>query len=151
MRHRLLIAARSILLGWAALFAVISLVMRPLLHGLAPWLGASWLPTAQVVLECAALGASGWIMGRTNPLDAAPTVALFAILLAVWNFGLVPPINVPWLFRLTIDSFGNPRYLESLINAAGVHALLFGSLAAGASLSRRTGRTPLSLMNGDLG
>ena len=55
MRHRLLIAARSILLGWAALFAVTYLAERPLLRWTAPVLGASWLPTAQLAFECVAL------------------------------------------------------------------------------------------------
>jgi hypothetical protein len=63
-----------------------------------------------------------------------------AIMLAIWNFGLVPAINIPWLFQLTIDTFGSARYLESLITAAATHALLFGSLMVGArvSLPRRT-------------
>ena len=47
MRHRLLITARSILLGWATLVAFTYLVERPLLLWTAPLLGASWLPTLQ--------------------------------------------------------------------------------------------------------
>jgi len=63
-------------------------------------------------------------------------VLIFAAMLAAWNFGLAPAINVPWLVRLAIDSFGNSRYLESLITAVATHALLFGSLITGARLSR---------------
>ncbi len=60
---------------------------------------------------------------------------IFAIMLAIWNFGLTPNVNVPWLFQLMIDTFGNARYLGSLITAAATHALLFGSLIVGARLS----------------
>ncbi len=135
MRHRLLIAARSILLGWATLFAATYLVERPLLVWTAPLLGASWMPTAQLALECVALAATGWVMGRWNR-SVIFSVLLFAAMLAVWNFGLVPAINVPWLFRLLVDSFGNTRYLESVITAAVTQALLFGSLFVGVLLSR---------------
>jgi hypothetical protein len=135
MSHRLLISTRSILLGWAALFAVTYLVERPLLAWTAPLLGASWLPTAQLALVCAGLAATGWIIGRSNRFHAVPAVLVFAVMLAVWNFGLVPAINGSWLFRLIVDAFGNPRYLESLITALATHALLFGSLFVGASLS----------------
>jgi hypothetical protein len=136
MRHRLLIAARSILLGWAALFAVTYLAERPLLRWTAPVLGASWLPTAQLAFECVALAATGWMIGRWNRSDTVPVVLVFAAMLAVWNFGLVPAINIPWLFRLMVDSFGDARYLESLVTGAVTQALLFGSLFVGAILSR---------------
>jgi hypothetical protein len=136
MRHRLLIAARSILLGWATLLAATYFVERPLLVGTAALLGASWLPTAGLALECVVLCASGWIMARWNRPDAGPAMLIFAAMIAVWNFGLVPAINIPWLFRLIADSFRNPRYLESLITAAVTHAFLFGSLFVGAILSR---------------
>jgi hypothetical protein len=76
------------------------------------------------------------MIGRWNRLDAIPAVLVFAAMLAAWNFGLVPAIDVPWLFRLTADSFGNGRYLESLITAAVTQALLFGSLFVGVLLSR---------------
>jgi len=132
MRHRILISARAILLGWVSLFALTYLVERPLLAWTAPILGASWLPTAQLALACAGLAVTGWIVGRGNRFD----VLIFAAMLAAWNFGLAPAINVPWLVRLAIDSFGNSRYLESLITAVATHALLFGSLITGARLSR---------------
>jgi hypothetical protein len=134
MRHRLLIPARSILLGWAALFALTYLVERPLLSWTAPLLGASWLPTAQLTLQCVALFATGWVIGWLR--GRFITVLVFAVMLAIWNFSLVPAIDLPWLFRLTIDAFGNPRFLESLITSAATHALLFGSLFVGASLNR---------------
>jgi len=130
---RLLIAARSFLAGWAALFAITYLVTRPLLALVVPLLGASWMPTAQLALECAALAAVGWIVCRLSRRPSA--VLIFAIMLAIWNFGLTPAINIPWLFRLIIDAIGDARYLGSLITAAATHALLFGSLIVGARLS----------------
>jgi hypothetical protein len=144
MRYRLLIAARSILLGWATLAAVTYLVERPLLRWTLALLGAAWLPTVQLALECAALVGTGWIIGRWCHLDGVRTVSVFAMILAVWNFGLVPAMNVAWLFQLIVDSFGDSRYLESLGTAAVTHAFLFGSLFVGAILSRPA-RAPVSL------
>ena len=138
---RLLIGARSILLGWTALFAITYLLTRPLLAEVAPLLGASWLPTAQLTLECAALGAAGGIVRR---FSGAAEVVVFAVSLAVWNFGLVPALNVPWLFRLAIDALKSSRYFESLVTVAATHALLFASLIAGARLSR-TKLPPVSI------
>jgi len=145
MRHRLLIAARSILLGWATLFAF-TYLERPLLVWTAPLLGPSWLPTVQLALECVALAATGWMIGRWDRSDAVPAVVVFAAMLAVWNFGLVPAINVPWLFRLIADSLGNNRYLGPLITAAAIQALLFASLFVGGRLSRPV-QAPVSLLS----
>ena len=131
MRHQLLISARSILFGWIALFAAIYLIVRPLLLVTARLLGASWLPTAQLALACAGLAATGWIVGHGNRWD----VLVFAAILAVWNFGLVP-VDIPWLVRLMVDSFENSRYLESLFTSLSTHAFLFGSLFIGAHLAR---------------
>jgi hypothetical protein len=138
------VTVRSIAFGWATLFAVTYLLARPLLRWTAPLLGASWLPTAELALACTALAATGWIIGRWNRSHTLPAVVAFAATLAVWNFGLVPAINIAWLFRLIVDVFGNPRYLESLITTAAIHTLLFGSLFVGARLSRPA-QNPLSL------
>jgi len=147
MRYRLFISARSIVLGWATLFAVTYLVARPLLRPAAALLGASWIPTVQLILECLALAAAGWVMGRWNRADPNRAALVFAAMLAIWNFGLVPAINVPWLFRLIADSFGSARYLESLVTAAVTQALLFGSLFVGVRLSRPV-EVPVSLAGG---
>jgi hypothetical protein len=128
--------ARSILLGWAALFAIVYLLERPGLHWISPLLDASWLPTGQLALDCAALAASGWIIGRWNRFDAILAALIFACMLAVWDFGLLPEIRIGWLWRLTADSFENARYLESLVTSLATHALLFGSLFTGAVLGR---------------
>ena len=147
MRHRLLISARSILLGWATLFVLTRLVERPLLVWATPLLGASWLPTAQLALECAALAATGWIIGRWNQYGPIPVVVVFAAMLAVWDFGLVPAINIRWLVQLAADSAGNARYLESLVTAAATQALLFASLVTGARLSRPRQAAPMSIVD----
>ena len=143
MRHRLLISLRSILLGWAALFGITYLVERPLLLLSARFLGASWVPTEQLALTCLGLAATGWIIGRWNRVDAMASALVFAAMLAVWNFGLVP-IDMPWLFRLIVDSFQDVRYLESLLTSLVTHAFLLGSLLAGAGLSRPVQR-PVSI------
>jgi hypothetical protein len=145
--RRLWILARSILLGWATLFAATYVVERPLLRWTAPLLGASWVPTVLLTLECVVLLATGWMVGRWNRPDARPAVLVFAAMLAIWNFGLVPGIDFPWLFRLISDSFESARYLESLVTAAATHGLLFGSLFVGARLSRPA-EAPVSLVRG---
>jgi hypothetical protein len=131
MRHRLWIAARAVLLGWLALFAITYLLERPLLSWTAPLLGPAWLPTAQLALACTALAGTGWIVGRWNRFHAL----IFAASLAVWNFGLVP-IDLLWLLRLLADSFESSRYLESFFTSVVTHLLLFSSLFAGAALNR---------------
>ncbi|MGB6943977.1 MAG: hypothetical protein WBE37_16375 [Bryobacteraceae bacterium] len=91
-----------------------------------------------------ALAATGWIIGRWNRADSVASVSVFAAIIALGNFGLVPAINVAWLFRLLVDSIENLRYFESLLTTAATQALLFGSLFTGAQLARpRHG--PLSL------
>jgi hypothetical protein len=144
MRRRLLISARSVLLGWAALFAITYLVENPLLRLMARPLGASWVPTAQLVLACSGLAATGWVIVRWNNLDAKAALLGFAATLAVWNFGLLP-IDLPWLFHLLIDSFENSRYLESFFNSFATHAFLFGSLFIGARLHRTPGQGELRI------
>jgi hypothetical protein len=146
MRLRLLITARSIVLGWTMLYAVTNLVVIPLLRWAPTLLDASWLPTVQLGLQCVALAATGWIVGRWNEPDRLPATLLFAAMLGVWDLGLVPAINIRWLFQLVIDVFGSSRYLEGLITAVATHALLFGSLFAGAILSRGRKTKPLSLV-----
>ncbi len=136
MRRRWLISARSVLLGWAALFAFTYLVERPLLAWTARLLGASWIPTGELALQCVALAATGWIIGRWNRTASVPSVSVFAAMIAVENFGLVPAIHLAWLWRLIIDTVENLRYLQSLVTTAATHVLLFGSLFTGAQLAR---------------
>ncbi len=144
MRRRLLISARSVLLGWAALFTFTYLVERPLLLWMARLLSSAWLPTGQLALECVTLAATGWIIGRWNRTDPVLSVSVFAAMIAVENFSLVPAINVAWLVRLIVDTFANLRYLESLVTTAALHVFLFGSLFTGAQLAQPK-QGPLSL------
>jgi hypothetical protein len=144
MRHRLLISARSILLGWAALFGITYLVERPLLLLSAHALGATWLPTEQLALACVGMTATGWIIGRWNRLDAMAAALIFAAILALSDFGLVP-VNFPWLLRLMVDTFENARYFESFVTSLATHVLLFGSLLVGANLSRAREPTVLRI------
>jgi hypothetical protein len=147
MRHRLLISARSLLLGWATLFVLTSLAERPLLAWTTPLLDASWLATVQLAVECVVLAATGWIVGRWNQYGPIPVVIAFAAMLAVRDFGLVPAINIRWLVQLAVDSAGNARYLESLVTAAATQALLFASLITGARLSRPRQAAPMSIID----
>lgn len=60
----------------------------------------------------------------------------FAVMLGIWNFGLLPAMNVPWLFRLLQDCFQNSRYVEWFFRSLTTHTFLFGSLFMGVHLSR---------------
>jgi hypothetical protein len=123
---------RSILLGWIALFGIAYLVQRPLLRLAARLLDASWLPTAQLALACAGLAATGWVVARWSGPRPSIAVFIFAVMLAVSNFGLEPAIDIPWLFKLLLDSLQNARYLQSFALDLVTHVLLFGGLFAGA-------------------
>jgi hypothetical protein len=128
----MLTAVRSAALAWLALFAVMFLIERPLLRWTGPILGASWLPTAQLALECFGLAAVGWLIGRWGSLG----VLTFAATLALPNFGRVAAIDFPWLFHLLLDCFQNARYLGSFFTSLATHILLFSSLFVGSRLSR---------------
>jgi hypothetical protein len=126
----LLTAMRSCVLGWLTLFAALFLIERPLLRWTGPILGGPWIPTAQLALECCALVAVGWLIGRWGKLG----VWIFAATLALPNFGRVPSIDFPWLFHLLLDCFQNARYLEPFFTSLAAHIFLFGSLFVGARL-----------------
>jgi hypothetical protein len=128
----LVAAVRSCVVGWGALFAIIFLIERPLLHWTLPIIGASWLPTAQLALECLGLAAIGWLIGRWGNAG----VLIFAVTLALFNFRLVPSIDVLWLFHLLLDCFQNARYLGSFFTSLATHMFLFASLLIGSHLSR---------------
>jgi hypothetical protein len=137
----LLIALRSLIAGWAALFILTVVVERPIIRWIGAALGPNWIPTVQLIAACVGLFVTGWIIGRWGRLG----VFLFAATIAVWNFGLVREIDIPWLGRLLIDCFGNSRYLESFFTSLATHVFLFGSLFAGATLSRARERTVLHI------
>ena len=136
-----LTAVRSCVLGWVMLLAVTFLIERPLLFWTAPILGASWVPTVQLALECAGLAAVGWLIGRWGNSG----VLTFAATLVLPNFGLVPGIDFPWLFRLLLDCFQHTRYLGSFFTSLTTHIFLFASLFIGSHLSRARQPTVLHI------
>jgi len=140
MPHRIWLLAVAVLSGWVTLFAVTYLVERPLLYLTAPLLGGGWVPTTQLLLDCFALAASGWVVGyvmrRLRESRVMTGVLVFAAMLGVWNFGLVPGIDLPWLIRLVADTFHDARFFDGLVTAVTTHALLFGCLIVGGLLSR---------------
>jgi hypothetical protein len=127
---------RSILLGWATLFAIAYGVESPLLRWTSPLIGATWIATAHLAFDCMTLAAAGFVAGRLNRSRAVLSGVLFAATLCFWNFGGALALNVPWLLRLVWNSFHDSRFFDALLTSAETHALLFGCLIAGAMLGR---------------
>jgi hypothetical protein len=147
LSQRLWIAVRLILVGWTTLFPIAFLMEHSLLLWAASLLGAKWYPTVRVGLDALALAATGWVIGRFHRSAPILGVLAFAATLTFWDLTPVLAINVPWLIRLAGDATRDSLYLGSLLETAGEHVLLFGSLIVGALLSR-TPRTPVSLFGG---
>jgi len=136
-RARLFVALRAIPIGWASLALLVFLVVHPLIRWTGPLLGAQWLATGQLGLDCAVLAATGWVVGRLSRPNPMLGVLVFAATLTFWDISFLVAINVPWLVRLTIHSLsGDGNYLSSLVSTAGSQALLFGCLVGGGLLSR---------------
>ena len=130
---RLLAAAFA---GWAALVAAELLVLFGALRLFAMVMGPELLPSLKVVLDMAALAAGGWVAGRVGRPRTMAAAALTAAGLTAFDLTPYLPLNVPWLLRLTTNAVGDSRYLSSLLITLTMHALMFGSLLAGAYLSR---------------
>jgi hypothetical protein len=145
MRGRLLRLTRSLLLGWAVLLAAVYFVDPPLLRLFAKSFDASWFPTAHLALACSALAATGWIVGRASRPASLLSVSIFALTLAFWNAAGTLGIQIPWLLRLAADALHDSRYWGSLLTTAVMQFFLFGSLFAGARLSRQASGKPLSI------
>jgi hypothetical protein len=103
---------------------------------LAPLIGASWIATVHLFLDCAALTAAGFVVGRLARPGSTLPGAIFAATLCFWDFGGTLALNVPWLARLVWNSFHDARYVDALVTSLETHALLFGCLIAGVALSR---------------
>jgi hypothetical protein len=129
--------------GWAGLFAFTAIVERPLIRLFSRWLGAPWVPTVRLALVCAGLCAVGWLIGHWGDLGAI----LFAATLAIYNFGLTPGLDIPWLIHLLLDCFHNLRYLEAFATSLATHVFLFGSLFYGVHLTRAHRATALHIYN----
>lgn len=136
------IAVRSIPIGWAALFLIAFLIAQPLLRLVGPRLGATWIATARLGLNCLALIATGWVIGRFARPRPIQGVLAFAATLVWWDLDSLVGINVPWLIRLTVDLLGDSRYWSSFVSTAASQALLLTSLVAGGLVSRPFAKPP---------
>ena len=113
---------------WVLLFGAMRVFARVM--------GPDLLASLKVVLDMAALAVCGWFAGRVGTPRVLSAAGLAAAGLAVYDFTPYLPLNVQWVLRLAEDAFGDSRYLSSLSQALMIHALMFGSLFAGAQLSR---------------
>jgi hypothetical protein len=145
-RQRLLILLRSIPIGWATLLLVAFLLERPLLIWTAPLVGAMWIATARLGLDCAVLAATGWVVGRLSRPIPMLGILAFAATLTLGDLSSTVGINVPWLLHLAVHTLsGESSYLDSLVSTATSQTLLFGSLLVGGLLSRPSTK-PVSII-----
>jgi hypothetical protein len=145
-RRRLFVALRAIPIGWVALGLLVFMAEHPLLRWTGPLLGAQWIATAQLGLDCGVMLGTGWVVGRLSRPDPMLGVLVFAATLTFWDLSFLVAINVPWLVRLAIHTVrGEGNYLSSLVSTVGTHALLFGCLVGGGLLSRVRER-PVSIV-----
>lgn len=137
----LLVAALS---GWAVLVIIELILVFGAMRVFAWAMGPDLLPSLKVVLDMVALAVCGWFRGRVGEPRVLSAAGLAAAGLAVYDFNPYLPLNVPWVLRLAQNSLGDSRYLSSLFATLIIHAIMFGSLFAGAQLSRPR-RLPLAL------
>jgi hypothetical protein len=147
-RQWLLLAGRSIVLGWVTLLLMVYLCEHPLLILVAGKMGANWFPTIRLILDCLVLAVTGWVVGRLGPTNTLFAVTVFAATLTLRDFTDLVEIDVPWLLRLAIDTLRDARYRDGLFYTAVVQTFLFGSLIVGALLSRRAPATAISIVAG---
>jgi len=129
----LLVAA---LAGWAVLAITELVLLFGAMRVFARLMGPDLLPSFKVVLDMGALAICGWVAGRVGTPRVFSAAGLAAAGLAVYDFTPYLPLNVPWVLRLAKDALDDSRYLSSLSAAFIIHALMFGSLFAGAQLTR---------------
>jgi hypothetical protein len=142
--RRLRMAARLLLVGWAILIPTAYLLERLSLLFAAHHLGPSWFPTVRLAVDCLALAITGWVIGRLDRSTPVFGAILFAATLTLIDTNPLLTVNVPWLVGLSLDALRDPVYLDSWAATAVQHIFLFGSLFAGALLSRPM-RAPVSL------
>lgn len=134
--------------GWAMLAAAEFALSFGALPLFALVMGSGLLPSLKVVLDMGALFAAGSVAGRLGRPHAMIAACVTAAGLAALDLMPYVPLNVRWLVDLAANAVGDPRYLPSLLTTLAMHALMFGSLFAGAALSRpREG--PLQVRLGD--
>lgn len=129
----LLVAA---LAGWSTLAVTEGILLFGALRVFALFMGPELLPSLKVVFDMGALAACGWVAGRIGRPRIVAAAALTAAGLACFDLTPYLVLNVPWLVRLAINAIRDSRYLTSLLSTVTIHALMFGSLVAGAYLSR---------------
>ncbi|MGD0125996.1 MAG: hypothetical protein ABSF46_11580 [Terriglobia bacterium] len=144
LRRWLWVVARSIAVGWAVLVVLTYLAERPLLFLAGPVVGAHWVETVGLTLDCLKLAATGWAIGRVHRAAPLPGVFAFAATLVFFNLEPWLPFDFPGLIRLAFDALEDARYLDSLATLISQHVLLLGSLIVGGLLSRPP-QTPVSL------
>jgi hypothetical protein len=120
------------------------LMERLLLPTVARYWGATWFPTARLTIDCLELLIIGWLIGRLHQSGPVLGVLSFAATLTFRDLDPFLAINVPWLVRLSADTLHDTLYLDSWIATTIQHIFLFGSLIAGAFVSRPL-RTPVSI------
>lgn len=124
------------LAGWAVLVFTELVLLFGVMRVFAWVMGPDLLASLKVVLDMGALAVCGWVTGRVGTPRVWSAAGLAAAGLAVYDFTPYLPLNVPWVLRLAKNAVGDSRYLSSLPAALIIHALTFGSLFAGAQLSR---------------
>ncbi len=124
------------LAGWAVLVAAELVLLFGVLRVFALVMGPELLPSLKVVLDMAALAACGWVAGRVGRPHIVAAAVLTAAGLACLDLTPYLVLNVPWLLRLATNAVHDSRYLSSLLSTVMIHALMLGSLFAGAYLSR---------------
>ena len=140
-------AIRAILIGWVALLFLSYAVERPILALGYRWVGGSWWATVSVLLDCAALALSGWLVARLHRPWQVAMLAVFMASLVPFDVGAYTgqtmALNVPWLVKLAWYVVGDSRYLTGFFASLVTNALLLGCLwsggkAAGPPASRVT-------------
>jgi len=149
LRRPLFAVPVSVLTGWAVLFALTYLVERPILIWTAPLVGAHWMATAKLSLDCLALAGTGWVIGRLQRSAPLAGALAFAVTLGFHNFDPLLEVDVVWLFRLFENVLHEPRDFGPLSTLAVQCLFLFGSVMVGALLSRPS-PVPLSIFRENL-
>jgi len=145
VRRWLGVVVLSIAGGWATMISLTYLAERPLLLLTAPLVGAHWVATARLMLDCLKLAATGWAIGRLHRSAPLPGVLAFAATLGLFNLEAWLPLDFSGLIRLAIDAAQDARYWGPLVDTGAQHLLLMVSLIAGGLLSRQP-QTPFSLL-----
>lgn len=133
--HHKLLAIRAIFTGWAVLFFLSYAVERPILALGYQWIGGSVWALVSTLLDCVALGVSGWAVARLHrPWQTAMLIA-FMVSMAPFDVGLYTgqtmALNIPWLLRLTLNITESSRYAAGLLSSLLTNGFLLLCLWTG--------------------